>query len=273
MVMSSSVPRGNRLADPALRRSLSDFVRSRVPPDDVEDIVQATLAEALAAEGAPHADDEVVAWVHGIARHKVIDWYRRGRRELPQDPHVADGVAGAESSPQSARDLLRWARRELPEGADHERTLEWMLREGAGEKLEAIAADERVPAPRVRQRVVRLRKHYRVRWAAQAAIVAALLAIAAFLFLRKKPEERIAPLPTPIPWPSAPIAPVPTLPEPLPEQRPALERKDASAPVPAPSSSAGPVAPVTPRRTSPAPIPTESVPSAPRPSQMGSSGP
>jgi DNA-directed RNA polymerase specialized sigma24 family protein len=264
MFMSSSVSRGARLADPGLRRSLSDFVRTRVPPDDVEDIVQATLAEALAAERAPEQDDEVAAWVHGIARHKVVDWYRRGRRELPQDPGLADGVAGAESAPQSARDLLRWAERELPEGPGHERTLEWMLREGEGEKLEAIAADEQVPAPRVRQRVVRLRKHYRARWAAQAAVIAAILAVAAFLYLRKKPVEKIAPLPEPLPWPSAPVAPVPTAPEPLPEQRPAEGRKDASAPVPAPSSS------VAPRRTAPAPVSTES---APPPSMRGSSGP
>ena len=38
-----------------------------------------------------------------------------------------------------------------------------MLREGEGEKLETIAAEANVPAPRVRQRVSRLRRYYKAR--------------------------------------------------------------------------------------------------------------
>ena len=77
--------------------------------------------------------------------------------------------------PQSALDLMRWAQKELPAGKENEQTLEWMLREGEGEKLETIAAEANVPAPRVRQRVSRLRRYYKARWAAQTAAVAALL--------------------------------------------------------------------------------------------------
>ncbi|HEX3850670.1 MAG TPA: hypothetical protein VHW01_06860 [Polyangiaceae bacterium] len=46
-------------------------------------------------------------------------------------------------------------------------TLEWMLREGDGEKLEQIARDANLPAPRVRQRVSRLRCFLREQWAAE----------------------------------------------------------------------------------------------------------
>jgi DNA-directed RNA polymerase specialized sigma24 family protein len=255
MLLSSSALRTARLADPALRTSLSDFVRSRVPADDVEDIVQATLAEALASNNAPDSDDEVAAWVHGIARHKVLDWYRRGRRELPHDPADAEAVAAAESAPQSARDLLRWARRELPDGPEHERTLEWMLREGAGEKLEAIAADEDLPAPRIRQRVFRLRKHYRARWAAQAVLVAAILAVAALVLLRKKHVEEIAPLPSPLPLPSAPVLPAPAPPEERPAQ-PTDIRPDAG---PAPAPTTAPRSSVAPHTRPPKAVPTDSL--------------
>jgi len=84
-----------RLTDPDLVLALSQFVRARVPPDEVDDIVQATLVRALASPHAPEVDDE---------------------------------------------------------GEEHAKTLEWMLREGEGEKLEATAVGADVPAPRVRHR-------------------------------------------------------------------------------------------------------------------------
>ncbi|MCA9647382.1 MAG: hypothetical protein KC492_42120, partial [Myxococcales bacterium] len=54
--------------------------------------------------------------------------------------------------------------------------------EGAGEKLENIAREENLPAPRVRQRVSRLRRYFRTRWAAAAAILAVSIVIGFWLF-------------------------------------------------------------------------------------------
>jgi RNA polymerase sigma factor (sigma-70 family) len=223
-----------KLADPALTASLSHFVRARVPSTAVEDIVQSTLTEALDAEHHPDQDEDIVRWVHGICRHKIVDWFRRARREVPQDLEAADdrSVAAAESAPQSAMDLLRWAKKELPEGEENAKTLEWMLREGEGEKLESIAAEVNLPAPRVRQRVSRLRRYYKARWAAQAAAFAALIliALAIALALRQKQDE-VAPAPGPSLVPSlVPTAP-PTAPAPLPPESPA-----ESTPPPSPSA-------------------------------------
>jgi len=180
--MSSSAVRA-AIADPSLRDALVAMIRRRVPTPEVEELVQATLTEALAARTCPDEPEEIRRWVHGIARHKVVDFHRR-RRLLPVGPEVIDAVP-AESAPHDAVDLLRWAEREMPETQG--RTLDWMLREGEGEKLEQIAHEAALPAPQVRQRVARLRRHFRTRWAAQLAAAAALLglAIAALVLLRR----------------------------------------------------------------------------------------
>ncbi|HEX2670822.1 MAG TPA: hypothetical protein VHM25_08120, partial [Polyangiaceae bacterium] len=48
-------------------------------------------------------------------------------------------------------------------------TLHWLLREGDGETLDEIAREVELPAPRVRQRVSRLRRHLHARWLALGA--------------------------------------------------------------------------------------------------------
>ena len=238
MVMTAFPERDRRatfLADPALASQLARFVRTRVPPIDVDDIVQSTLADALASGSAPESDAELKPWIFGIARNKIADHFRRTRREVPREPAAVEEVAAA-SAPQSAQDLLHWAQRELPAGEGSESTLEWMLREGAGEKLETIAAEENVPAPRVRQRVARLRKHFRAKWAAQLAAAALLvvLALAIWAVWRTRGNDIAVPEPTRIPsGPSAPIPP--PLPPAPPEQAPALDNMsapDAQPPAP-----------------------------------------
>ena len=224
-----------KLADPSLTAALSHFVRARVPEPEVQDIVQSTLTEALDAAQHPDEDEDIIRWVHGICRHKVIDWFRRARREVPRDLESGEEapVAAAESAPQSAMDLLRWAQKELPAGEENEKTLEWMLREGEGEKLETIAAEANVPAPRVRQRVSRLRRYYKARWAAQTAALAALLliALAIALSLRRRHEE-VAPAPGPSLVPTTMPTPPPTAPELPPSERPADSTQPLDSPPP-----------------------------------------
>ncbi len=244
-----------RITDPALASALFRFVRARVPESEVEDIVQATLSDALQADQHPEHDEDIVRWVWGICRHKVVDWFRRMRREVPRDLEGDDAVP-AESAPTGAMDLMRWARKELPEGKENEQTLEWMLREGEGEKLESIAAEANVPAPRVRQRVSRLRRYFKARWAAQTAAVAALLlvSLAIFLALRGKKEE-VAPRPEPSFEPSSMPTPPPTAPQSLPPLLPAgsTDVPDAAAPSP---SAIAPTAPTVSLK----PVPTNVAP-------------
>src|SRR5262245_49534971 len=130
-----------RLADPALRRALTAAVRRRIRGAEAEDIVQATLADVLSAAEVPDDAEEFRRFVFAVARNKVADHYRRQEREV-SDEHLSEPAQS--EPPVSAHDILRWAEGELPD-SESKHTLEWMLREGDGEKLEHIARDANVP--------------------------------------------------------------------------------------------------------------------------------
>ena len=191
------------LGDPALRRALSDFVRRRVPSSDVDDVVQTVLMDALAAPSAPTDPRELTRWMLGVARHKVADLHRRAHREPPAEL----GDLEAAPAPIEALEMARWAEEQAGSSRDAKQTLAWMAREGEGEKLEAIATDEQVPAARVRQRVSRMRRWMKERWLAELAAVAALGVVAVVaLWVLSRGEQPEA---NPRPAPSSPIAPEP----------------------------------------------------------------
>lgn len=168
----------------AIRRS----VRRRVPSSEVDDIVQSAFVDAVASKEAPEDETAFRRWLAGIVRHKVADFHRRRHREEALDS--APDVGHVPSHEE--RDLLRWATRQLPDGAiDATRTLEWMLDEADGEKLEHIAERERVPATRVRKRVHRLRAFFRARWR-EELVVAALLSLIGAIWVTRPSREPVA---------------------------------------------------------------------------------
>jgi DNA-directed RNA polymerase specialized sigma24 family protein len=197
---AADLPAGSPLASPEVRRLLVDFVSRRVSRDDAEDVVQTVLCEALAAPVIPGEREELRRWLVGIARHKVADFHRRSAREKVVDPPEPE----APPPPLEARSLAGWAEKQVAGNHDGARTLAWMAREGEGEKLESIAADERLPAERVRQRVSRLRRFMKQRWLAELAAAAALAvaAIVAWSVLRgRDAPEAVLPLPEAPPRP------------------------------------------------------------------------
>ncbi|WP_438021521.1 sigma factor [Sorangium sp. So ce315] len=199
-------PATSPLADPGTRRALEEFVRRRVPGGEVDDVVQTVLCDALASPSRPADPAELRRWLLGIARHKVADHHRRSSRETAAElPDLPVGPP-----PIEARELARWAEEQAAATRDARQTLAWMAREGEGEKLESIAAEEQVPAARVRQRVSRMRRWMRERWLAELAAVAALalLAIVVVRLLRSaKDLPEVAPLPEPPPRAVPPEAP------------------------------------------------------------------
>jgi RNA polymerase sigma-70 factor, ECF subfamily len=78
-----------RAALSCIARRLRSFFGRRLAalPDDVEDLVQETLLALHLQRGTYDPALPVSAWVHAIARHKLVDlWRRRGRREALHDP-------------------------------------------------------------------------------------------------------------------------------------------------------------------------------------------
>ncbi len=219
--MDAPLPPADRsrhpLEDVRFREALSRMVRRRVPESDAEDIVQASIAEAFAAGKRDEDPDGLRRWVWGVARHKVVDHFRRRRRMTDELPDVADE---SERPPHDELDLLRWAKRELPAGENAEETLRWMLREADGETLETIAEESNVPAPRVRKRVSRLREHFRARWSGQVAALVALGVLAvllAIVALRRRGDDIAKDQP----------APKPSVREPSPHEVAEEKRRDA----------------------------------------------
>ncbi|CAM2167897.1 RNA polymerase sigma-70 factor, ECF subfamily [Paraburkholderia sacchari] len=91
-----------------LTRHLRGFLRRRIPQlhDDVEDLVQEILLAVHNARHTWRSDEPLTAWVHAIARYKLMDFFRsRSRRESLNDPldDHTDLFATADDEPAQAR--------------------------------------------------------------------------------------------------------------------------------------------------------------------------
>lgn len=92
---------------------LRGFLRRRMQslPDDVEDLVQETLLALHIQRASYDPTLPVSAWVIAIARHKLVDlWRRRGRRDALHDvlDDVDESLLAVEADEGTAqRDLLR----------------------------------------------------------------------------------------------------------------------------------------------------------------------
>ena len=103
-----------------LSAHLRAFLRRRLAqrPDEVEDLVQETL---LAVHNQRHTyrhDMPVTAWVHAIARYKLVDWLRshavKGALNVPLDD-AAELFSSSDSEASEARRDLGQLLNTLPD--------------------------------------------------------------------------------------------------------------------------------------------------------------
>jgi RNA polymerase sigma-70 factor, ECF subfamily len=81
-------------------------------PDDVEDLVQETLLALHLQRATYDPSLPVSAWAHAIARHKLVDLWRRRGRQPPEvaldDPaHPLEALDGLEASEPEAQSTRR----------------------------------------------------------------------------------------------------------------------------------------------------------------------
>ena len=103
-----------------LSAHLRAFLRKRLVrlPDDVEDLVQETLLAVHNQRHTYESGQPLTAWIHAIARYKLVDlWRRHAGREAMNDPLDDDLAVFASSDAEAAdarRDLAKLLQR-LPE--------------------------------------------------------------------------------------------------------------------------------------------------------------
>lgn len=90
---------------------LRSFFRRRMPtlPDEVEDLVQETLLAIHLQRGTYDPAFPVTAWLTAIARHKLVDLFRRrGRKEGLHDEYAdvdEAELATEQAEPHASRDI------------------------------------------------------------------------------------------------------------------------------------------------------------------------
>jgi RNA polymerase sigma-70 factor (ECF subfamily) len=94
-------------------RELSAFLRAFLKrrlaglPDEVEDLVQETLIAVHVQRHTYDSGQPVTAWLHAIARYKLVDFFRRRSRQEAHNTPVDDEPELMAESDQDAVDARR----------------------------------------------------------------------------------------------------------------------------------------------------------------------
>jgi RNA polymerase sigma-70 factor (ECF subfamily) len=113
LAAQSGDERAYREALGLMAKRLRAYFRRRMPTwqDESEDLVQETLLAVHMQRGTYDPDFPVLAWMTAMARHKLIDrWRRLGRRDAlydELDDMDESALATEEGEPHAARDLTR----------------------------------------------------------------------------------------------------------------------------------------------------------------------
>jgi DNA-directed RNA polymerase specialized sigma24 family protein len=215
---------GARLADPALRRALLAYAKSRgVPEREREDVVQSTLAKAWRGRASwPATRAGFHHWVFAIAFCTAIDEFRgrvraallkgKAPQDAAQEDDGDDDPVEALPAPPGAtpehRDGLRFVDEHAKKHPSWQRAFGWVLRACSGESYADIAASEGVTEEAVRSAIKKFRASVRDALGGDTAKLFLVLLVAVFLYgvfgPPKRDRETATPAPEPAPTMQAP---------------------------------------------------------------------
>ncbi len=154
-----SLEGGARAARPGVVAALRAYVASRVPAQEVDDLVQDVLLRWLDRAAATPREG-LEAWLVATARHRTVDWLRERGRSLPRGETDLDSLAGAGAEPTALGALAGCLGRMLAELAPDDRALLARV-DGAGLSQAELARELGLTASGARARVQRARARLR----------------------------------------------------------------------------------------------------------------
>jgi DNA-directed RNA polymerase specialized sigma24 family protein len=144
-------------------------VRRTVPAHDVDDVVQATLCDALRASRVPDRREDLSRWLVTIAKRRAADFHRMQRKTVS-----IDGESPSDDEKNGLtvewRDAVGRAVADAEGDAQTRRALELSLREAEGESYSELARSESMTEVAMRQRVSRFRRRMAAKWLAAVAL-------------------------------------------------------------------------------------------------------
>jgi RNA polymerase sigma factor (sigma-70 family) len=151
---------------------LRSFIRRRVAdPGDAEDILQDVFYELIAAYRMMQPIEQVTAWLFRVARNRIIDLFRRRKREQlrtalhDEDPSGAsellDSLPSPEAGPEAARmrNLLLGELNQALDELPQEQREVFVAHELMGYSFSEIARRSRIG-----ENTLRTRKYYAVQY-------------------------------------------------------------------------------------------------------------
>ncbi len=132
---AESLIRNTQIAQAAegQRGRLLAFIRKRVASDSqAEDILQDVFYQLLTSYSLTEPLEQMTGWLFTVARHKIIDWYRRRR---PANRSLDEALDG---TPVTLAEVLPAAVEETDAGYDRE-----VIAEELAEALEELPENQR----------------------------------------------------------------------------------------------------------------------------------
>ena len=182
-----------RLGDPGLREYLRTSLRTKAPPEELDDLVGEALTRARRCRFLPDDDEMFRQYVFGIGRKVALDQrVKRGRR-LETNAERVDGWDDGPRVDLGAVDAKLTLDMVMKDTDDDIRQgIRWLVRRFAGASYGEIAGEEGLPYKRVRSRAEAARE-----WLSdtlQSASVAAFILLLLWAVVRDqlKPRQDVA---------------------------------------------------------------------------------